>query len=167
MKIPSLSIVATAAALVVAVARGSVDCRDSEEAYERFMNCYNDRAVRCQPYTDKSGCFLENRGECDGIVCDDGFNLLAVSSFQGNGSGFKLEGVTDAPGNFTFMRNTARSNAQVGCHKVVSTSRLIGNIASVNAESIGNANRISLKGDTTSGNLRDASSTWINASLSP
>ncbi|RYO75355.1 hypothetical protein DL766_005288 [Monosporascus sp. MC13-8B] len=147
MRIPILSIIATAAAIVVAVARGSVDCRDSEEAYERFMNCYNDRAVRCQPDADKSGCFLENRGECDGIVWGDGFKLLAFSSFEGNGSGFKFEGVTDAgfinnrqPGNFTFTRNTAWSNAQVGCHTVVSTSRLIGNIASVNAESTENAN---------------------------
>ncbi|RYP78733.1 hypothetical protein DL771_000400 [Monosporascus sp. 5C6A] len=123
MKIPIPSIITTAAALAVAVAvadpspdrRRSVDCRSVEEAYEAFMNCYNDRAVRCQPFTDKSACFLENRGEC------------------GNGSSFKLEGamgpVTPAnqeigsciildntakgfaaskqPGNLTFTRNTA------------------------------------------------------------
>ncbi|RYP80528.1 hypothetical protein DL769_002412 [Monosporascus sp. CRB-8-3] len=129
MKIPILSIVATAAAVAVAVAdpspdrRRSVDCRDSVETYERFMDCYNDRAVRCQPYTDKSECFLANRWEC------------------GNRGGFKLEGATDPvapanqeigscvtfddaangftdnkqPENFTFTRNTARSNAQVAC----------------------------------------------------
>ncbi|RYP55095.1 hypothetical protein DL768_000214 [Monosporascus sp. mg162] len=70
MKIPILSIIATAAALTGAVAdpspnrKRSVDCRNSEETYVRFMDCYNDRAVRCQPYTDKSECFLANRGEC-------------------------------------------------------------------------------------------------------
>ncbi|RYP35897.1 hypothetical protein DL767_003586 [Monosporascus sp. MG133] len=72
MKIPIPSIIATAAALAVAVAaagpspnhRRSVDCGNTEDTYERFMNCYNDRAVRCQPYADKSECFLANRGEC-------------------------------------------------------------------------------------------------------
>ncbi|RYP09941.1 hypothetical protein DL764_000983 [Monosporascus ibericus] len=170
MKTPHLSIIATAAALAFAVAdpspvrRRSVDCRNSDDTYERFMNCYNDRAVRCQTYTDKSECFLANRGEC-------GSNRPGRASEQEIWSCITFDdaarGFTDKkqPGNFTFTRNTAWNNAQVGCQTVVWTSRLISNIASVNAKSTENANYISLMRATTSSNLRDASATWINASL--
>ncbi|RYP89840.1 hypothetical protein DL770_004051 [Monosporascus sp. CRB-9-2] len=156
MKIPVLSIIATAAALAVAVAdpspnrRRSVDCSNSADTYERFMNCYNDRAIRCQPYTDKSECFIANRAECANqeigscITFDD-----AARGFADN----------KQPGNFTFTRNTPWNNAQAGCQTVVSASKFISIIASMNAKSTENANQIPLNGATTSSNLRDASAT--------
>ncbi|ORY64002.1 pectate lyase L [Pseudomassariella vexata] len=128
----------------------------------------------------------------DTISWANGFNRWGFSDFQGDGNGFKLgggdagdigpanhnitnciafgnaaKGFTDnsQTGSFTFSRNTAWSNTDVGFNVKTAISTLKANIAAVNKKTTAQASQVSLSGQTSSGNSWDSSTVWTNSSF--
>ncbi|KAJ0124331.1 pectate lyase [Diaporthe amygdali] len=129
----------------------------------------------------------------DTISWGNGFNRWDFSPFEGDGNGFKLgggsttkanhvvtnsiafsnfaKGFTDnkQPGAFTFTRNTAYKNGGVGFQLTGATDvtgTFTKNVAALNSGgSTTQADQISLKSATSSGNSWDSSTKWTDASF--
>ncbi|KAF2641807.1 pectate lyase L [Massarina eburnea CBS 473.64] len=129
----------------------------------------------------------------DTISWGNGFNRWGFTDFEGDGNGFKLgggdaadigpanhnitnsiafgnaaKGFTDnsQTGDFTLLRNTAWSNADVGFKVSVAVADITSNVAAGNKGTTTNSAQVTLSSSQIlSGNSWSGSSTWTNATF--